>query len=289
MTAVTALRTWLAKRSSFELAVGVSYAARAFAGVLVAMPLVRSVGQSGVTVLGDGERVLFRPGGLHLLELVRDHGPSLTAAFQTSLVLAALALAVLTLPSALLFTTAEPSPTSEGGFGSALRRALELAPRFVWLGLLELVSHAVVVFIAAFVFTLWVSGAPAWPTSLARDVVAGSVVGLAALVTVATVAIAFDVARARLARDDTRVLSALKAALRAVRRDFRALFAGYVFFAGVSALLVALAARVSAMARVEEPGAMRVIAVVLAHQATLVGLVILHAAWVRRICRRHEP
>jgi len=275
-----ALRAFLRRRSALELAVLVSFFARASFGWTVALPLISLLVSSGLGALPEGDRALFEPGGLWLLETLRKLGPSLGAHARSELVLFGLASAVGIVPHALVFVAC-----AERGvrFEAAFSRALRAMPRFALILLVELVICAVSWFLAAFASGLWSESAPGALTEPLRDL---STLGVLALGFVAAGAIGVlaDLTRAASCREPRPPLGvAVRAAISALKQHGSTLASGVVLFTGLGGLLVALTARAVEWLDVSQPGATRVLAVFALHQTTLLGLALLQAIWILRV------
>jgi len=81
-----------ARVSASVTAGGLLWISRTLSGLLVIYPLLLAVEASGMVSGPDGDAVLFRPGSLLLLELVRVASTELGAAFKVLLLLGGLAM-----------------------------------------------------------------------------------------------------------------------------------------------------------------------------------------------------
>lgn len=264
---------------TFVRAIFMLYAARAALGWLVALPVTRAVGASGVSRLAEGDAALFEPGALFLSELFRTGGPELRAALDTSLLYGFFALTLLIVPNAHLFASA-PKALERA---SAWPRALGLVPRFILVGVLEVLAVGLV--FAAFALT-----AGAISAALARDTLSEKTQSLAllggsvpALLALGLVHIGADLTRAHSAREERRLIGVLKAARDTFRDKAVPLLSGYTLASGTSLLLVALASRAVELLHVERPTGLPVLFATLVHQATLLGLCVIRGLWVRRV------
>ena len=119
---------------------------RTLCGLLVSYPLSQAIRASGMTSGPDGDAVLFQPGSLLLLELLRIGAPWLESASRVALLLAGLSaiceLAPLALSLDLLGIPG--SPLSE-----RISRALRLFPRFLTLGAIALLAQAAILLAAS--------------------------------------------------------------------------------------------------------------------------------------------
>jgi hypothetical protein len=119
---------------------------RTLFGLLVSYPIVLAIQASSMASGPEGDAVLFQPGGLMLLELVRLGAPWLASALRLALLLAflsailglvplALALDLLWLPSGTLL--------------DRTARALRFFPRFLALGAIALLAQAALLLAAS--------------------------------------------------------------------------------------------------------------------------------------------
>ncbi len=274
------VRRWVRRRSSFELAIAVAWLWRAVFGWLITLPVASLVASTGVGALPQADRALFEPGGFWLLETLRVLTAGLGASFGSELVWFSLALAAGALPRALLFTAAA---APEQPPRTASSRALAHAPGFVVLSLVQGAGSVLVLLTAYMAAGAWASAALASASEPLRDVSALAVFGVVLLGAVAVGAVC-DAARAHAVHSSaSRLLGRLAAGFRSFVRAPLPLVAGYLLFTGAAALLVALVARAVELVDVSRPGGARVLLVLVLHQATLLGLAVCEALWVRRV------
>jgi hypothetical protein len=108
---------------------------RSLLGFLVAFPLVSALSALGVGALTGGDRALFAPSAVLLVETLRVGEVALTAAAQSSLLLWLVCALAQAMPTALVFS-AFGEPLRRGAH-APFRRALALTPRFVALGSID--------------------------------------------------------------------------------------------------------------------------------------------------------
>lgn len=268
---------WLCAQPPARTAVLLAFGARSFLGWLAAVPLVRTVGESGVLSFEEGDRLLFQPGALWLAELLYAESGALWASAKAGLVLALLGLVLLSVPSALLYSvTLFPSLR----LPRALGRAAAALPSFLVIGLVELFGLALVLGVSVSV-ALAISAPPSGSMSeRARDLL--SLAALApGLLVAAAIAIVSDIARSAALERRGRLFQNI--AQRLNRKVLLDLTAGFTLATGAGCLAVSVAARLTTLLRVEEPGAARVLAAVLLHQLVLLALVLLQLFWARRV------
>jgi hypothetical protein len=259
---------------SSVLAVVSAFASRAVLGWAVAFPLTATIAALGTGHLETGDRALFAPSGLHLLELLRRGSTTLIASGKTALILLALASALHALPTALVFATAAPG---RRGYAGCLRLAWLKLPRFLGLGALELAACGAAAVVS---WLLWSALRPpesAWRTAF--DVVS-TMVGLSC---VSAAAILADLARARSMATDTPLTATLDHALGALGSRRLELACRYVLATGAGALSIALAARAVGLCHVEREGSARVLGALFLHWGVLASLTVIQAWWARRL------
>jgi hypothetical protein len=261
-------------QSTLALALVSHFVSRSVLGWVVSFPLIATVAALGTGALEHGDRALFAPSGLHLLDLLLHGASSFLAAGYSAFLLLLLASLLHTLPTALLFAAlAHP----DGDYRSALRRAAGKLPRFLGLGALEL---ALLGFGAGVAWFAWAALRPSqaeWRTFF--DVAAGGL----ALALLAATTIGADLARVASMKADASFFDALQQAFAWLKQRGLELAGGYVLASGVGALAVALAARGVGLCQVERAGALRVLGALVLHQAALGLLTLIQAAWTRRL------
>jgi hypothetical protein len=249
-------------------------ASRVVLGWAVAFPLIASVATLGTGQLETGDRSLFAPSGLLLLDLLRRGAASLVASGQTALLLLALASALHTFPTALVFAAAAADGRS---YRQCLRRAWAKLPRFLALGALELAASGIVAVIC------WLPWSAMRPTESAWRTAFDGVCLAVGLSCVSAVAIFVDLARAGSMAARAPLTAILESALGALRSRALELTGRYVLASGTGALAIALGARAVALCHVERSGGARVVGALLLHWAVLGSLTLIQAWWARRL------
>jgi hypothetical protein len=212
---------------------------RTLLALLASYPLLLAVRASMMTGGPEGDAVLFQPGSLLLLELLRVGAPWLAAATELSLMLLGVAaiLELIPLAVALDLLAAPNRPLRERA-----ARALRLFPRFLVLSVLTLLVQAALLLAASLL------GAALKPVLASADERLRSIAPLA-LMALGLVACGWfggvlDIARATLVRRHVAEAGARAALARTVdclrRRPLRVLFGVYPSVAGSA--LAALAA-----------------------------------------------
>jgi hypothetical protein len=82
---VSALQRFLERRSALQIALASALVARLMLGWIAAFPLVALSSALGSGALDGGDRALFAPSGLLLLELLRRAASALPAVAESSL------------------------------------------------------------------------------------------------------------------------------------------------------------------------------------------------------------
>jgi hypothetical protein len=191
-----------------------------------------------------------------------------------------IALTLQTLPTALSFAA------FAGGFReprAAFERARARAPRFLVLGVLELVLTGATIAVA---WILWSELGPTEP-GLRRST---ALVAIAlTLLLVAAIAVVCDLARAASVAGELGLGAALRLAARTARAHAAELAGSYVLASGAGALFVALAARAVGWLSVEREGGWRVASAFTLHLSVLALLCAIQALWLRRLGRYATP
>ena len=213
---------------------------RTLLGSLVSYPLLLAIRGSGMTSGPDGDAVLFQPGSLLLLELLRVDAVGLAAAAQVSLLLLGLSAIFELIPLALAldWLWRPKRPLCE-----RLSRGLSLFPRFLLLGVIALLVQAALMLAASLL------GAAFKPVLASADERLRSIAPLAllglGLIACGWFGGALDIARATLVRRGARAPSARAAfahALLCLRaQPFRVLIGLYPSVAGSALGLLAAA------------------------------------------------
>jgi hypothetical protein len=268
------LRSLLSARSAREIAVAIAFVARSGLGWVVAAPAISAVTALGTGSLETGDRALFAPSGLVLVELLRRGQVVFTASAAPVAMLFGVALLVSALSTALLFSVFSPG---EPDLRRALRSALANAPRFALIGCVELVAGGLLV----------LAGRAIWP-ALRESSASSALIPLAAAFAVGLLALSSivgDLLRAEITAAERTLRDGLERAIEALRGAPLTLAGGYVLATGLGALGVALAARGVELVRVELEGAWRVVLAFLFHQAALLLLTLIQSRWAGRLGR----
>ncbi len=169
---------------------------RTLLGLLVVFPVLQAIQISGMVSGPQGDAVLFRPGGLALLEMLRVAAPALGVALRTAALLAALAAFIQLLSLAVALDLLQ----SEGStLGARFRRAFGLFPRFLGLGGIALLTQAALLLVASLLSAALKSPLHGADERLATLLPLALLV--IALVACGGVGCVLDIARASLIRD----------------------------------------------------------------------------------------
>lgn len=246
---------------------------RLIAGFCLAFPLASLVASSGVGLRAESDRALFESGGYLLLEVLRVQGPSLSATLAGLVPLLGVALVLTaTCNVALLVALSSAGPLR---LREWLSQALARLPATLLLGAGTGLAQVVLLGIGA-------SIAASLPESMSSPL-AGSLGPVAVWLVAGALAGGLggfsDIAKAGLIRHEIGLGQAWKhASAVARRRPVRACF-GWLPYALVLGLAVALAARLTELLDVSRSGAWRVAAVFALHQGVVLLAVALRAAW----------
>jgi hypothetical protein len=277
---VSALRRFLARCSAFQIALASALFARLVLGWIAVFPLVALASALGAGALDGGDRALFAPSGLLLLELLRRGAAALPSVAESSLLLLVIALAVQTLATAFSFAA------FAGGFrepSAAFARARARVPRFLVLGGLELVLTGAAI---AFAWLTWSELGPAESGVGSFTALLG--IALTLLV-VAAIAVVCDLARAASIAGELGLGAALLLGAHTARAHAAELAGSYVLAGGAGALFVALAARAVGWLSVDREGGFRVAGAFALHLTVLALLCAIQALWLRRLGRYATP
>lgn len=137
---------WATRLSTAAAASVLLWISRTLLGLLVSYPVVLAIRASAMTSGPDGDAVLFQPGSLLLLELLRVGAPWLASALRVALLLALLSAIVELVPLAMAldFLRFPGRPLLE-----RVPRALRLFPKFLLLGAIALLVQAALLLAAS--------------------------------------------------------------------------------------------------------------------------------------------
>jgi hypothetical protein len=248
------------------------------AAVLIAAPIVGVIAGTGVTAHPRGDRVLFEPGGVLLVEtLRRGAGPLLGALRASGIELLVLGVVGSVPLAALLLALASRDRLRlESWLGGAIAHF----PGFLLIGGAGWIARAVIVLLA-----LLLSGGlgPGLESALGeRGGDLALLVGAMFVVVLLTaVGIAADLARAAAVRTQGHALPSMLSGLRALASRPLAAAVSWLTPAVWSVAVVAVAALAVGALRVELAGSWRFVVALLAHQLAVLALLALRAAWLK--------
>jgi len=252
-----------------------NYLLRALLAAGLFSPFVHVVEAAGVGQFPAGDRILFQPSGLYLLELLRLAGSELAALAHGSLwLLLATALASI-VARALTYSTLAQRPFE---LGEVIARALRLVPGYLLI--VGLVFLAQVLTLGLF---YWLGSELSRPLGARSERIADLVlVGVALLGLFAALllgAIA-ELARASLAHAGGGALSAMGRALELCQRFPVRLLSRWAGLGASGVVLVLLGAELSGLIDVSRAGGWRTAGVFTLHQLVALALTALHTAWL---------
>jgi hypothetical protein len=256
--------------------------ARLFCGLCLAMPLASVLSEAGLGQRAEGDRALFESGGYLLVEVLRLHGATVTAAARGLLPVLALGLVLTSLGNGALLLALQTQGRLRGS--ALLSAAFSRLPALCAIAVGTALTQGLVLLVAA----VLADGLPA-PLSRPQQGTALQVaLWLVALLAAGALGGFGDVAKAALVRYESSAVAALGRAWRVVslRPTFGLL--GWVPFSLPFAAAVLGASWLAGAVDVSRPGAWRVAAVFAAHQSVIVVAVACRAAWfaaaLRAVC-----
>jgi hypothetical protein len=255
------------------LAVLFEFACRGAAGLVLAAPITAAVAASGLGAFPEGDRLLFEPGGLLLVEVARASWHWLGPLANASLLTLAVVSLALSVPAALLWvTSAEEDDASPPVLFS---RACALVP--------SLLALEGVAFLGQILTLCLGFAAAGWFRSGLENPVAGDRWALLPLACAALLALGLgivrDVASASVTCGAPNARSGLRAALAVVAGAPGTLLTRWLRAALAALALVAAVAGAVGAVDVGRPGALRVVAVAVLHQSVVLALSVFRAGW----------
>jgi len=261
------------------LAVLFEFACRGAASIVLAGPVCAAVAASGIGAFPEGDRLLFEPGGLLLVEVARASWLWLTPLANASLVTLAVVSVALSVPAALLWvTSADETPAAPSAlFG----RAAALVPSLLALEGLAFLGQILAL-------CLGLSGAGSFRSALespaAGDRWALVPLGCAALVALA-LGILRDVASAAVVCGAPNARSGLRAGLGALFTAPVTLLTRWAGPALAALVVVGAVAGAVGVIDVGRPGSLRVVVVAALHQCVVLALSAFRAGWFTAAAR----
>jgi hypothetical protein len=250
---------------------------RAVAAFALAYPAARTV-SAFLPQSPSADALLFAPGALHAFEAVRAGGRAIQASLEGSaLVFLLVSLAALLPLTMALVGLLHPRETT----ADLVARATALLPPLIALGGATALSRAVgLAAIAGAASALAGSLESAIDERASDLLVYGS--ALVATLPLLALGIGHDLSRAAVIRHDVRARTAVVVALSTLRSAPRAALLGWAVPALASAGVITGAAWLTGALDVSRPGAWRVAAVAITHQAAVLVLVALRLRWLGR-------
>jgi hypothetical protein len=260
----------------------------AFAAIL-ALPVVGALAGTGLNDLPRGDRSLFEPGGLMLLEAMRAILPNMRGLATTSLVSAFLLSAVLVVPHAVLL--AAMSQSEKRSVSEVVAQAVARLPSLYSLT------------IAGFLLKCFVFGGLILCGGFVSEQLSGSdprtgdiaflvVIGVAALGWIAA-GIATDLARAASVDGPGSMREITLAALRTLRSRPGRIAGSYALRLGSTVALIALSSLATEKLDVSRSETWRFVTVAVLHQVVALSLAFLRASVLAQtlgfVSARHHP
>jgi hypothetical protein len=259
------------RRSGYVL---FEHAIRVAASVLLALPVAAVIGGTGVTNLPGGDRALFEPGGLMLLETLRTLLPHVGGLVRSSLLAGFALAALLVVPQGILLVAL--SRKQQRAVSDVVAEAVRRLPALYSLAalgfLLRCLLFALAVGLAGFARDAVAGGDPR-----TEDLVFVAVVGLGVLGWIAGGALA-DLARAAAVDGACAVHAAARVAFAVLRERPHRVAACYALYSLAGVVLVVAAGALVAKLDVSRPEPARFGAVAVLHQMTTLALAFLRAS-----------
>ena len=260
--------------------VGLTYAYRALAGLLIALPVAMVVG-GPVSAWPHGQAHLFDPGGVMLVEALRFMRHGIGPVVVEVLLVAALALIAGVIPLAILLCGLDREGRLPVGFlaGRAASRAGTLA----LLSLVTVLAQAIVGALLALLGSKLVGAFDL--TARGADMANAALVAVV-LAAVCALGVLRDLAFAASVRRELRFYSAAASALRVARRSGGRALGAWAYRAALGAVGLALAAWLAPS--IAGASAAAIVAGAVLHQAAIVGMAFAHASWLAAAMRLHD-
>ena len=257
------------------LAVLLDFALRGAAGLVLASPVVAAIASTGIPRFPEGDRLLFEPGGLMLVEVARALWSAAMPLVRAELVTGLLLGMVLLVPYSLVLVALERRAGTAGElWGEAITR---VPPLLALHGLALLTQGGAI--LAAVALALELREGLVGATSRGADLVAALVLLLGALLVLA-LAVFRDLASAACVQGSVRSNEALARGFSTLRRAPGRVLRGWVGpLAAVVGLLVA-GAWLTGRVDVSRAGAWRIGVVLVVHQAVLFARSVCRAWWL---------
>jgi hypothetical protein len=256
--------------------VTIYFASHVTAALVLALPTTALVAGTGVGRFPEGDRLLFRPGGVIAAEVVRALSPALSAHAVSSLAVATLASLVLLLPHAALLVA-----LSTGGRkpqAVVWGRAVGHLPSLLWLSGVAFLAQAILAF-GMLTFAGMLRHALGSATTRSADLAYLAVLVVGVLMVVA-IGLVRDLGRAAVVNGSADSKAALFDGLQAFARAPGRALLGWAAPAAAGVALVGLGAVLTSAFDVGEPGTWRVFLVALVHQAIAYALCFCRAFWL---------
>jgi hypothetical protein len=259
------------------------FSCRAAAGLVLAAPITAAVAATGIGAFPEGDRLLFEPGGLLLVEAARSSLNLVAPLTSSTIAVVAIASVALSLPQALLWTAAaevtpEPFMTFVGRAGTRVPSLLAL----LGLGLLsQVLAGTLGLTVAGFLRN-------GMANPIDGDLWALGVVSLTCLAVLA-LGIVRDVASAAVACGADNARQALRFGAATILCAPGTTCRRWLGPAALGLALVGAVAAASGVLDVARPGTPRLVAVLVLHQGVLVALSFCRAAWFVAAVRLVRP
>ena len=258
-------------------AVTLLWLTRTVLSLLVAYPVLSAISATNIENGPERDAVLFRPGSLLLLELLRVGMPWLTAALKSALLWLALSAVVELVPLAYALDLLRGA---ERPFASRVSRSLRCLPRFFALGAIALATQ-VALLLAASLLDAALKGALQAADERVQSLAPLALFALALLASLWACGV-LDLARAGIVEHDLATRPALVHALLLLKRDPLAVLSGsYASAAGASCAYLGAAWLVTKL-DLSQPFASRIALCFAVHQLAVLCALGFRVRWLAR-------
>jgi hypothetical protein len=250
------------------------YALRSVLGLLLALPLAAAVAGTAIGRFPEADRLLFEPGGVHLVEVTRVLLPALPALLTSSLLTTlAFSLLLIVPHSALLVALSETEETSRRAFWG---RALERVPTLLAVTAVALLAELAVLFVFAGLAGM-AGGAVGGERS---GDLASAMVMLLGVALATSVGLMRDLARAAAVVSDLDGPEALRHGIRMLGARAPTAILAWLGPALLSVMVVVAAALFAGALDASRPEAWRGLMILAVHQGAACALAWCRALWL---------
>jgi hypothetical protein len=273
---VSALLSLRSPRTTRVVVVTLLWITRTLASLLVACPLIFAITSSGLVSGPEHDTLLFQPGALGLLELVRAGAPLLVSGLKTSLLFGATCAVLGLLPLGAALELLGSQDTD--GIGRGLARGFSIFPRFLALSAITLLAQAALLLATSLLATALSAGLHGRDERV--QTLAPLLVFGVGLVYCAWLGAVQDVARSVVVRHNLRARPALFEALTILREQPWAVLLGSYPSAAGSAFAWLSAAWLVTKLDLSSPAKRGIVLAFVVHQVAILLSIALRVRWL---------